>query len=236
MIKKILMSWSSGKDSAWALYCLQQNPEFEVVGLFTAVNEEFERVSMHGVRTQLVQMQADSLGLPLEIIRLPNPCTNEQYSQLMQNFVESAKACGVTAMAFGDLLLEDVRNFREQQLTAVGMQALFPLWGLATDLLPQAMFNAGQRALITCLDPNKVPSHFAGLELCPEILAALPHDADPCGENGEYHTFVFDGPMFKYALDVHIGDVVTRDGLVFADVLPVDMLPNDMLMAEANVE
>ena len=219
MGKKILMSWSSGKDSAWALYCLQQNPAFEVVGLFTTVNEEFDRVSMHGVRTELVQQQADSLGLPLEIIRLPNPCTNEQYSQLMQTFTRSAKARGITAMAFGDMLLEDVRDFREKQLTESGMTALFPLWGLATNMIPQDMFNAGLRALITCLDPNKVPPHFAGLELGPDVLAALPNDVDLSGENGEYHTFVFDGPMFKHALEVHIGEVITRDGLVFADVL-----------------
>ena len=219
MTKKILMSWSSGKDSAWALYCLQQNPEFEVVGLFTTVNDQFNRVSMHGVRTELVQQQADSLGLPLEIIRLPNPCSNEQYRQLMQTFVEDVKARGITTMAFGDILLEEVRNFREKQLTEAGMKAIFPLWGLATPLLPQDMFNAGLRALITCLDPEKVPPHFAGLELRPEVLAALPAHVDPCGENGEYHTFVFDGPMFKTALKVHIGEVVNRDGLVFADVL-----------------
>lgn len=219
MRKKILMSWSSGKDSAWALYCLQQNPEFEVVGLFTTVNEEFNRVSMHGVRTELVQQQADSLGLPLEIISLPNPCTNEQYSQLMQTFVADAKARGVTAMAFGDMLLEDVRAFREKQLKEAGIEAIFPLWGLATHLIPQDMFNAGLRALITCLDPSKVPPHFAGLELGPEVLAALPAEVDLCGENGEYHTFVFDGPMFNTALEVHIGEIITRDGLVFADVL-----------------
>ena len=219
MGKKILMSWSSGKDSAWALYCLQQNPAFEVVGLFTTVNEEFNRVSMHGVRTELVLQQADSLGLPLEIIRLPNPCTNEQYSQLMQDFMESAKARGITGMAFGDMLLEDVRNFREKQLKNVGLQAIFPLWGLATHLVPHDMFNAGLRALITCLDPTKISPHFAGLELGSEVLAALPCDVDLCGENGEYHTFVFDGPMFKYKLEVRTGEVVTRDGLVFADVL-----------------
>lgn len=220
MGKKILLSWSSGKDSAWALYCLQQNPEFEVVGLFTTVSDEFDRVSMHGVRTELVQLQAISLGLPLEIIRLPSPCTNEQYSQLMQDYVDTVKARGITTLAFGDMLLEDVRAFREKNLNQAGMKAVFPLWGLATHLLPQDMFNAGLRALITCLDPKKVPPHFAGLELGPEVLAALPAEVDPCGENGEYHTFVFDGPMFKTALEVHIGEVVNRDGLVFADVLP----------------
>ena len=219
MGKKIFMSWSSGKDSAWALYCLQQNPAFEVVGLFTTVNEEFNRVSMHGVRTELVEQQAVSLGLPLEIIRLPNPCTNEQYSQVMKNFIKGAKARGITGMAFGDMLLEDVRDVREQQLVEAGLEAIFPLWGLATHLVPQDMFNAGLRALITCLDPNKIPPHFAGLELVPEVLTALPSDVDWCGENGEYHTFVFDGPMFKHQLKVHIGEVVTRDGLVFADVL-----------------
>ncbi|ART83757.1 ATP-binding protein [Oceanisphaera profunda] len=230
MGKKILMSWSSGKDSAWALYCLQQNPAFEVVGLFTTVNDEFERVSMHGVRVELVQQQAHSLGLPLDIIRLPNPCNNEQYSQLMQTFVENAKARGITAMAFGDILLEDVRNFREQQLTEAGLEAIFPLWGLATHLLPQDMFNAGLRALITCLDPKKVPPHFAGAELSTEVLAALPDGVDPCGENGEYHTFVFDGPMFKHELQVQIGDVVTRDGLVFTDLF-TDLLAEQQVVS-----
>ena len=213
------MSWSSGKDSAWALYCLQQNPQVSVVGLFTTVNEEFDRVSMHGVRQELVHQQAESVRLPLTIINLPNPCSNEQYTTIMQHFFERAKADGISALAFGDMLLQDVRDFREQQLREVGLEALFPLWGLATHLLPLDMINAGMRSLITCLDTTKIPPHFAGLELVPEVLAALPDAIDLSGENGEYHTFVFDGPMFKAPLKVHIGEVISRDNLVFADVL-----------------
>ncbi|ART79400.1 adenine nucleotide alpha hydrolase [Oceanisphaera avium] len=219
MRKKILMSWSSGKDSAWALYCLLQNPAFEVVGLFTTVNEEFHRVSMHGVRQELLKLQAQSVDLPLAIISLPNPCSNEQYNQIMASFLEQAKKRGVTAMAFGDMLLKDVRDFREQQLKKLGMEAIFPLWGLNTHLIPYDMVNAGVRALITCLDSQKIAPHVAGLELTPALLSALPNEVDPSGENGEYHTFVFDGPMFKYPLLVKVGEVITREHLVFADLL-----------------
>ncbi len=219
MSKKILMSWSSGKDSAWALQQLLQDPEFEVVGLFTTISEEFDRVAMHGVRTELLRAQAAAIGLPLDIISLPTPCSNERYNQLMGEFVNSAKARGVTGMAFGDLLLEDVRHYRETQLESVGMAAIFPIWGTDTHALPHAMFEAGLRTVITCLDPDKVPPHFAGRELTPELLAALPADTDPCGENGEFHSFVFDSPLFNKPLSIQVGEHVRRDGLVFADVL-----------------
>ena len=220
---KILMSWSSGKDSAWALQQLLQNPEFEVLGLFTTISEEFDRVAMHGVRTELLRAQAEAIGLPLDIISLPTPCTNEQYNQRMSEFVSSAKARGITGMAFGDLLLEDVRNYRENQLEKVEIAAIFPIWGTDTHALPHAMFDAGLRTLITCLDPDKVPPHFAGQELTPELLAALPAGTDPSGENGEFHTFVFDGPLFKQPLNIMVGEQVQRDGLVFADILLADV-------------
>ena len=219
MTQKILMSWSSGKDSAWALQQLLQNPEYEVVGLFTTISEEFDRVAMHGVRTELLRQQAAAIGLPLDIISLPNPCTNELYNQHMNTFIQQAKARGVIGMAFGDLLLEDVRNYREKQLKDADMAAIFPIWGADTHALPYAMFDAGLRTVITCLDPNKVPAHFAGQELSPALLAALPADTDPCGENGEFHTFVFDSPLFKHPLNISVGECVTRNGLIFADLL-----------------
>lgn len=216
------MSWSSGKDSAWALQQLLQTPEFVVVGLFTTVSEEFDRVAMHGVRTELLRAQAAAIGLPLDIITLPSPCSNELYNQHMGAFIKSAKARGITGMAFGDLLLEDVRQYRENQLGCAGMTAIFPIWGTDTHTLPHTMLDAGLRALITCLDPAKVPDRFAGQELTPALLAALPDGTDPCGENGEFHTFVFDGPLFKKPLNIKVGEQVQRDGLVFTDVLLAD--------------
>jgi uncharacterized protein (TIGR00290 family) len=221
MSRKTLMSWSSGKDSAWALHTLQQNPEFEVVGLFTTVNEAFQRVAMHGVRTELLRRQADSIGLPLEIIYIPFPCSNEQYAARMGAFVDSAKARGIACFGFGDLLLEDVRQYREQQLHGSGIEAVFPIWGSATNTLPGKMLVSGLRTVITCLDPKKVPVEFAGRELTPDLLAELPEGTDPCGENGEFHSFAFDGPMFRHQIDIRIGDIVHRDGYVFTDVLPV---------------
>ncbi len=220
MKRKTLMSWSSGKDSAWALHTLQQDPEFEVVGLFTTVNEEFQRVAMHGVRTELLRRQADSIGLPLEIIYIPFPCSNEQYAARMGAFVDSATSRGIACFGFGDLLLEDVRQYREQRLQGTGIEAVFPIWGADTAALPARMFASGLRTLITCLDPSKVPAHLAGRELSPALLAELPEGTDHCGENGEFHSFAFDGPMFRHKIDVRIGDIVTRDGFVFADVLP----------------
>ncbi|MBM7457155.1 uncharacterized protein (TIGR00290 family) [Oceanisphaera litoralis] len=220
MTRKTLMSWSSGKDSAWALYTLQQDPEFEVVGLFTTVNEEFQRVAMHGVRAELLRRQAESIGLPLEIINIPFPCSNEQYAARMGAFVDSAKARGIACFGFGDLLLEDVRQYREEKLQGTGIEAVFPLWGSATDTLPGQMLASGLRTVITSLDPNKVPEHLAGQELSPVLLAELPEGTDPCGENGEFHSFAFDGPMFRHNIDIRIGDIVHRDGFVFADVLP----------------
>ncbi|MDP5291987.1 ATP-binding protein [Oceanimonas sp. CHS3-5] len=218
--RKLLMSWSSGKDSAWALHRLMQNPEYEVVGLFTTVNEAFDRVAMHGVRATLLQQQAEALGLPLEIIALPWPCTNEDYQQRMSAFIARAKARGIDCFGFGDLLLEDVKHYRESQLEGTGIEAVFPIWHTPTHELPHTMMERGLRAVITCLDPKKVPVEFAGRELTAELLAALPEGTDPCGENGEFHTFVFDGPMFRKPVAIETGEVVERDGFVFADVLP----------------
>ncbi|GAA3548194.1 ATP-binding protein [Zobellella aerophila] len=219
MKRKTLMSWSSGKDSAWALYALQQSQEFDVVGLFTTVNEAFDRVAMHGVRAELLRQQAESIGLPLEVISIPYPCSNAQYAERMAAFVKNAKDRGIECFGFGDLFLEDVRNYREEKLKDTGIEAVFPIWGTSTATLPGEMFRTGLRTLITCLDPEKVPEAFAGRELDEALLAALPEGTDPCGENGEFHSFVFDGPMFRKKLEIRIGEIVKRDGFVFADLL-----------------
>ncbi|WP_165662560.1 adenine nucleotide alpha hydrolase [Oceanimonas sp. MB9] len=219
MKRRLLMSWSSGKDSAWALHQLMQHPDYDVVGLFTTINEAFERVAMHGVRAELLRRQADAIGLPLEIITLPWPCTNEDYQQRMGAFITHAKAQGIAAFGFGDLLLEDVRQYRESQLAGSGIEAVFPIWHTPTRELPYEMLKHGLRAVITCLDPKKVPVEFAGRELTAEVLAGLPEGTDLCGENGEFHTFVFDGPLFREPVAITPGEVVERDGFVFADFL-----------------
>lgn len=221
MKRKTLMSWSSGKDSAWALHTLQQDSSIELAGLFCTVNKEFDRVAMHGVRVELLKLQAERIGLPLTIIEIPFPCSNEQYSEIMGQFVETAKRDQVQCFAFGDLFLEDIRRYREAQLVGSGIEPIFPLWGLATDVLARQMIDAGLRAVITCIDPKQTPENVAGEEFTAALLERLPASVDPCGENGEFHSFVFDGPMFQHKIDVRVGDVVTRDNFVFADVLSV---------------
>lgn len=219
MAKKTLLSWSSGKDSAWALHQLQQDPAYEVVGLFTTVSETYQRVAMHGVRIDLLRQQATAIGLPLTLIWLPTPCTNAQYEARMGEFMESAQRQGIECMAFGDLLLEDIRDYRIQQLADYPIEAVFPLWGLATDTLPLTMLEAGVEAIITCLDPKRAPADFAGQKLSKELLTTLPANTDISGERGEYHTLVINGPMMKYPLAVNIGETVARDDLLFTDVL-----------------
>lgn len=219
MAKKTLLSWSSGKDSAWALYQLQQDTAYDVVGLFTTVSDTYERVAMHGVRIELLRQQAKAVGLPLTLIKLPTPCTNAQYEKRMRDFMDSLLSQGIECMAFGDLLLEDIREYRIQQLAHYPIEAIFPLWGLATDTLPITMLDAGVEAIITCLDPKRMPAAFAGKRLSKALLAALPKDTDISGERGEYHTLVINGPMMSTPLAVNIGDTVTRDGLLFTDVL-----------------
>ena len=221
MKRKTLMSWSSGKDSAWALHTLQQDSSIELTGLFCTVNKEFDRVAMHGVRVELLKLQAERIGLPLTIIEIPFPCSNEQYSDIMGQFVETAKRDQVQCFAFGDLFLEDIRRYREAQLVGSGIEPIFPLWGLATDVLARQMIDAGLRAVITCIDPKQTPENVAGEEFTAALLERLPASVDPCGENGEFHSFVFDGPMFQHRIDVQVGEVVTRDNFVFADVLSV---------------
>jgi uncharacterized protein (TIGR00290 family) len=218
MKRRTLMSWSSGKDSAWALYKLQQEPEIDVVGLFCTVNKEFNRVAMHAVRIELLQRQAMSIGLPLEIIEIPYPCSNDTYEEIMDIFVEKANKANIEHFAFGDLFLEDVRNYREDKLKGTGITPIFPLWNIPTDKLSREMIDSGLRAVITCIDPKQIPKEFVGKEFDESFLDSLPETIDPCGEKGEFHSFVFDGPMFKEHLEISLGDVVLRDGFVFIDV------------------
>lgn len=214
------MSWSSGKDSAWALYSLLQDPEIEVVGLFCTVNKKFNRVAMHGVRVELLLEQAKSIGLPIELLEIPYPCSNEEYERVMSQFVKKAKENHIECFAFGDLYLEDIRNYREQKLKGCGIQPIFPIWGQPTDKLSKKMIDSGLKTLITSIDPKQTPKTFIGEEFNEKFLSALPESIDPCGENGEFHSFVYDGPMFKKPIKVSVGEIVDRDGFLFADVLP----------------
>ncbi len=217
--KKVLLSWSSGKDSAWALHVLRQQG-MEVVGLLTTVNTNFNRVAMHGTRQVLLQAQAEAAGLPLYEVPLPWPCSNEIYEQAMAAACTSAIERGVNALAFGDLFLEDVRRYREERLRGTGLESIFPLWGRNTRELVAEMIDGRLRARIVCVDPTKVSAEFVGLDLDHDLLRRLPPTVDPCAENGEFHTFAYAGPMFRRAIEIEAGEQVTRDGFVFADVLP----------------
>ncbi len=215
------MSWSSGKDSALALHEARAAGDVEVVGLLTTVNAVADRVAMHGVRRSLLQAQAEALGLPLHVVELPWPCTNDAYQELMGGAVAEARAGGVEAMVFGDLFLEDVRRYREEMLQGSGITPVFPLWQQPTDVLAGRLQALGFRAVVTCVDLNQVPRELAGRWYDDELLADLPPGADPCGENGEFHTVVVDGPDFDHPLGVSIGVTVERDGFAFTDVVPV---------------
>ena len=225
--RRVMLSWSSGKDSAWALHLLRQREDVELVALLTTFNHAMDRVAMHAVRRGLARAQAERAGLPLWEVELPWPCSNAQYEALMAAACERALAAGVEQVAFGDLYLRDVREYRERQLAGTGLEPIFPLWELPTRALAEAMIEAGVRARLTCVDPRKLGREFAGREFDRELLAALPAEVDPCGENGEFHSFVYASPAFSSAIAVRSGEVVERDGFVFADVLPTDALPTD---------
>jgi uncharacterized protein (TIGR00290 family) len=216
---KTLLSWSTGKDAAWALNCLRQDTRVEVVGLVTTINAAVARVAMHGVRRELLDAQAAATDLPLFVLPLPYPCPNQVYEDIMATFIASQVAGGVEAMAFGDLFLADVRRYREQALAGTGMRAIFPLWGLPTAALARAMIAAGLEAYITCLDPSRLPMGFAGRRFDADLLAELPVGVDPCGENGEFHSFACAGPMFKQRISVAPGERLARDGFVYCDLL-----------------
>jgi uncharacterized protein (TIGR00290 family) len=220
MRPKLILSWSTGKDSAFALHTLRAQGTYEIVGLLTTVNQVHDRVAMHAVRRELLRAQAHAAGLPLFEVDLPYPCSNAEYESLMQAFVTRAQALGVSAVAFGDLFLEDVRAYRERQLTGTGLAPVFPLWGKPTPALAREMIAAGLKAQLTCVDPKQIAKHFAGRSFDHRLLQELPASADPCGERGEFHTFVWSGPMFAEPVAVHAGEVVEREGFVFADLLP----------------
>ena len=218
MKKKALVSWSSGKDSAWALQVLRRSNEYEIVGLLTTINSNFDRVAMHGVRRELVEAQADAAGLPLWKVPLPWPCSNQEYEAAMNSSYARATDAGVDVVAFGDLFLEDVRQYREDRMRGLDLNPVFPLWQVDTRQLIKDMWADGVRSRIVCLDPGKLPPSFAGRDLNQQLVDEFPPGIDPCGENGEFHTFVYDGPMFAHAIPVQSGDVVTRDGFVFIDL------------------
>jgi uncharacterized protein (TIGR00290 family) len=219
-VKRVLLSWSSGKDSAWALHLLRQRDDVEVVALVTTFNEAFGRVAMHSVRRELVRMQAERAGLPLWEIPLPWPCSNEQYEAQMKGVCERAVAEGIEQVAFGDLYLRDIRAYREKQLVGTGLEPVFPCWDIPTRQLAEDMIAAGVKARLTCVDPKQLDVKFAGREFDAALLRDLPEGVDPCGENGEFHTFCYASPVFREAIPVVAGEVVVRDGFCFADILP----------------
>ena len=217
---KALLAWSSGKDSAWSLHVLRQQEDVEVVGLLTTVNESFGRVAMHAVRRELLEAQARAAGVPLRVVPIPYPCPNHVYEAAMAEALAEARTAGIEAVAFGDLFLEDVRRYREERMAPTALRPLFPLWGRPTAALAEEMIDAGLRACLTCVDPRVLDAAFAGRAFDRELLSALPPEVDPCGERGEFHTFAWNGPMFREPVPVTLGEVVSRDGFVFADLLP----------------
>ncbi len=218
--RRILLSWSGGKDSAWALHLLRQDPAVEVVGLVTTVNQHFGRVAMHGFREELLDRQGEATGLPLWKVPLPWPCSNEIYEALMAEVCQRAVAEGIEGIAYGDLFLEDIRAYRVEKMAGTGLEPIFPCWLIPTDQLAREMIAAGVRAHLVCVDPRTMDRRFAGRVLDEQLLAELPATVDPCGERGEFHTYVSAGPMFSGSIEVSPGEVVERDSFVYADLLP----------------
>jgi uncharacterized protein (TIGR00290 family) len=218
-MKHVLLSWSSGKDSAWSLHLLRQRKDLRVAALFTTFNRAANRVAMHAVRRSLVEAQAEQIGLALWPVELPWPCSNLAYEEIMAGVWRRARAEGIDAVAFGDLFLRDIRAYRERQLAGTGLEPLFPVWDLPTARLARDMIAVGVKAKVTCVDPAKLDRAFVGREFDQAFVEALPEPVDPCGENGEFHTFVYDGPVFTQGIRVVMGDVIERDGFVFADVM-----------------
>lgn len=221
MKTKILLSWSSGKDCAWTLHTLRQQPDIEIVGLLTTFNETNNRVAMHGVRMELVEKQAEAAGIPLWPVPLPFPCSNEEYEARMRVVIERARNEGVTQVAFGDLFLEDIRAYRENMMAGTGIQPVFPIWCTRdeTKALAQEMLNNKLRAVLTTVDPKRLDLSFSGRMYSAGLLGDLPEGVDPCGENGEFHTFCFDAPIFVHPIPVQVGETITRDGYVYSDLL-----------------
>jgi uncharacterized protein (TIGR00290 family) len=218
LLKPTLLSWSSGKDSAWSLHVLRERGEHEVVGLLTTFNRVADRVAMHGVRRELAEAQANAAGVPLWRVDLPSPCSNAEYESIMREVCKEAVKAGIECVAFGDLFLRDIREYREKQLSGSGLTPIFPVWQIPTDDLAHRMIDAGLKAKLSCVDSKHLPAEFAGREFDNKLLAALPAGIDPCGENGEFHSLVYAGPMFREELPVQVGEIVSRDGFVFADL------------------
>lgn len=221
MKNKTLLSWSSGKDSAWALYLLKQNPEIELVGLFTVINEKYERASMHATRLDMLKRQAREAGLPIETISLPDQCSSDQCDVIMGSYIERVEKQGIKCIAFGDLYLEEIRRYREQQLEPTTITPLFPLWRTPTSDLADQMLAEGLEAYVSSVDLSKLPKETVGKKWDRELLNSIPAECDPCGENGEIHTIVVGGPMFSNSIPVTIGKKVTRNGFAYADIIPV---------------
>jgi uncharacterized protein (TIGR00290 family) len=226
-MKRVLLSWSSGKDSAWALHLLRRQPGIELVGLLTTLNTEFQRVAMHGTRRAVLEAQAEAAQLPLWVVPLPWPCSNAIYEQLMREACDRAIREQVDAIAFGDLFLPDIRAYRETQLKPTGLEPLFPLWEIPTDFLAREMIAGGLRAKLVCVDKKQLPGSFAGRDFDAALLNDLPPEIDPCGERGEFHTCVNDGPMFAVPVNLEAGEIVDRDGFVYADFLERSALSNE---------
>lgn len=222
MNEKVLFSWSGGKDSAMALYELQRNRSYEISALLTVVTEDYDRISMHGVRRVLLERQADSLGYPLEEIFISKNASNEEYESKMRDVLVKYREAGVSSVVFGDVLLEDVRRYREDNLAKVGMRGIFPLWKRDTTELANTFINLGFKAIITCVDSKVLGKRFVGRVYDKQFLRELPPHVDPCGENGEFHSFVYDGPIFRRKISFAVGDIVLRDNrFYFCDLIPV---------------
>ena len=217
---KAWLAWSSGKDSAWSLHVTRQRGDVDVTALLTTVNQKYQRVAMHAVRESLLEAQAAAAGLALVKVPIPSPCPNEAYERAMAEAMRRARGEGIRHVLFGDLFLEDIRKYREENLAKCGMTPLFPLWLKNTRELAHEMIAAGLRAHLTCVNPKKLDGKFAGRAFDKELLAEFPASVDPCGENGEFHTCVVAGPMFASTIPVEAGEIVERDGFVFADFLP----------------
>jgi uncharacterized protein (TIGR00290 family) len=222
---RVLVSWSSGKDCAWALHLLRQQPGIEIVGLITTINAEFDRVAMHGTRRAVLEAQAAAANLPLWKVPLPWPCSNEIYEQRMADVCLRAADEKIDAVAFGDLFLRDVRVYREKQLQSTGIEPLFPLWDIPTAELARSMINGGLRAKLVCIDSHQLAPAFAGREFDTVLLSDLPSAVDPCGERGEFHSCAYDGPMFSNPVELEAGEIVNRDGFIYADFLPAARRP-----------
>lgn len=217
-VKRVVVSWSGGKDSAWALHLVRTRGDCEVVALLTTMNAAFDRVAMHAIRREVVEAQARAAGLPLWTVPLPWPCSNQHYETAMSQACKRSLSEGASGFVFGDLFLADIRAYREKQLAGTGLEPIFPLWLQPTADLAREMISAGLRARLACVDPKQIASSFAGREFDAKLLSDLPAACDPCGEKGEFHTCVYAGPMFASELRIENGEVAERDGFVFADM------------------